>query len=308
MGARAFARQVADPVNPVYNFGRFNVLFSAAGWSSDKLEGPTAAYDLGGFGFSAGGEIDTDAGSFGATATWFWNDYDNGSDLNRVLSDTYELAGYWRGKWGGLTAHARGSVGLVDFSARRSFIGTADGEQVSKTVEGDWRGTLITASGGVSYEGRASSFFFRPAVSVDYLSLDEKGYTETGGGDALDLIIDGRKSDEFAVNGGLTLGIDFIGRGGGNPVRPSMEGRSWFRLEAEGGWRELVGGSLGSTTARFEGGEAFTLDPEQTTSGWYGRLRAVGGGSGFEIGGEIGAEDRHDRTALSLRASMRVGF
>jgi hypothetical protein len=28
----------------------------------------------------------------------------------------------------------------------------------------------------------------------------------------------------------------------------------------------------------------------------------------FEIGGEVGAEDRHDRTALSLRGTMRVGF
>jgi hypothetical protein len=307
LGSRAFARQIADPVSPVYTFGRVNILMSAAGWSSDKLEGPTASYDLGGFGFSAGGEIDTDAGSFGATLNWFWNDYDNGSDLNRVLSDTYELAGYWRGKWGGLTAFSRASIGLVDFTARRSFLGMSDGEKVDKKVEGDWRGTLITASGGLSYEGSGGSFFYRPAVSVDYLRLSEKGYTEKGGGDALDLIVDSRKSDELAVNGGLTVGFDFIGQGGG-PLRSSVSDRNWFRLEAEGGWREIVGGSLGSTTAHFDGGEEFTLDPEQTQSGWYARLRAVGGGSAFEIGGEVGAEDRRDRTAMTVRATMRMGF
>jgi hypothetical protein len=309
MGTRAFARQVADPPSPVHSFGRVDVLFSAAAWSSDKEIGATEAYNLGGFGFSATGEVDTPAGSFGASANWLWNEYDTGSDLNRVLSDTYELAGYWRGRFGQFMAYGRGSIGLVDFSGRRTFVGAANGETVSKDVQGDWRGTLITATGGVSYEGRAGGLFFRPAVSVDYLRLDEDGYTETGGGDALDLIVEDRKSDEFAVNGGLTLGFDFIGRSGGSPVRPSVEGTSWFRLETEGGWREIVGGSLGSTTARFgEDGTEFTLDPEQVSSGWYARLRAVGGGTGFEIGGEVGAEDRHDRTALTLRGTVRVGF
>ena len=307
LGARAFARQVADPQGPVYSFGGLDVLLSTAVWSSDKEMGPTEAYDLGGFGFSAAGEIDTGVGSFGASATWFWNDYDSGSDLNRVLSDTYELAGYWRGKWGGFSAYGRGSVGYVDFSGRREFQGMVGDETVEKTVKSNWSGMLVTASGGVALEGGGRSFFFRPAVSFDYLRLDEDGHTESGGGDALDLIVEDRKSDELAVNGGLTLGIDFIGQGG-HPVRPSPSDRTWFRIETEGGWREILGGSLGSTTARFGDGTPFTLDPEQTTGGWYARLRAVGGGSAFEIGGEVGAEDRHDRTALSLRGTVRMGF
>jgi hypothetical protein len=307
LGTRAFARQVADPQSPVYSVGGLDILFSTAAWSSDKDEGPTAAYDLGGFGFSAGAEIDTTIGSFGASANWFWNDYDNGSDLNRVVSDTYELAGYWRGKWGGFSAFGRGSIGLVDFNGRRTFRGTANGETVDVTVHSDWSGTLLTATGGMAYEGRGGSFFFRPAVSVDYIRLSEKGYTDKDGGDALKLVVEDRTSDEFAVNGGLTLGIDFVGRGG-SPVRPSISDGNWFRLETEGGWREIVGGSLGATTAHFGGGTPFTLDPEQTAGGWYARLRAVGGGSMFEIGGEVGAEDRHDRTALSLRGTMRMGF
>jgi len=307
LGTRAFARQVADPQSPVYSVGGVDILFSTAAWSSDKDEGPTAAYDLGGFGFSAGAEIDTMIGSFGASANWFWNDYDNGSDLNRVVSDTYELAGYWRGKWGGFSAFGRGSIGRVDFNARRTFRGTADGENVDVTVHSDWSGTLLTATGGMAYEGRGGSFFFRPAVSFDYIRLSENGYTDKDGGDALKLVVEDRTSDEFAVNGGLTLGIDFVGQGG-SPVRPSTSDGTWFRLETEGGWREIVGGSLGATTAHFGGGTPFTLDPEQTASGWYARLRAVGGGSLFEIGGEVGAEDRHDRTALSLRGTMRMGF
>jgi hypothetical protein len=82
----------------------------------------------------------------------------------------------------------------------------------------------------------------------------------------------------------------------------------WFRVEGEGGWRELIGGSIGATTAHFEGGQPFTLAAEQAKSGWYGRLRAVGGGSMFELSGEVGAEQRNGETGLSMRGTVRVGF
>jgi hypothetical protein len=309
LGARTFARQVADPHSPVYLLGGLDILFSVGGWSSEKGEGLTAAYDLGGFGFSATGELDTGIGSFGLGATWFWNDYDNGrgDDLTRITSDTYEFSAYWRGQWGGFSGFGRGSVGLVNFGGRRTFAGTVGAKAIEKTAESDWNGLLVTATAGVAYEGRTGNLVFRPAAAIEYISLDEDGHTEQGGGDALDLIVADRKSDELAANGGLTVGLDFIGYGGGL-VRQRSTDRSWFRVEAEGGWREIVAGSLGATTARFEDGTPFTLDPEQTASGWYARLRANGGSSLFEVGGEVGAEDRHDRTALSLRGTVRMGF
>jgi hypothetical protein len=299
LGTRAFARQVGDPPSPVYSSGGLDVIVSAAAWTSDKDEGATAVYDLGGFGFSGAGEIDTGIGSFGLAATWLWNEYDQGSDLNRVLSDTYELAAYWRGKWGGLTAFGRGSIGMVDFRGRRTFTGQAGSKAVERHVISEWNGTMMSASGGLSYEGGGSHFFFRPSVSFDYLKLDEDGYTDHGG-EGLDLEVEDRKSDEFAVNGGLTLGIDFTGT--------RRRDDNWFRVETEGGWREVVGGSLGATTAKFEDGTPFTLEPEQVDSGWYARLRAMGGSSMFEMGGELGAEDRHGGTALSLRGTLKMGF
>ncbi len=299
LGTRAFARQVADPHSPVYSLGGIDILFSAAGWTSGKDEGASASYDLDGFGFSAGAEIDTGVGAFGASATWFWNEYDNGSNDNRVLSDTYELAAYWRGKWGGFSAYGRGSIGMVDLRGRRTFRGMAGETAVERNTVSEWDATLMTFSGGASYEFGSNSLFLRPTVSFDYLKLKEDGYTDKGG-EGLNLMVEDRSSDEFAVNAGLAGGIDFIGKGRGD--------RNWFRAEAEGGWREIVGGSLGATTAKFEDGEAFTLDPEQLASGWYGRLRAMGGSEMFEIGGEVGAEERHEKTALSLRGTLRMAF
>jgi len=300
LGTRTFAKRIADPQGPLYKAGPVNVIIDMAGWTTDKSQGDTAAYDLGGFGFSAAGEIETGIGNFGASLSWLWNEYTSGGNNNKVLSNTYELAAYWRGHWGGLTAWGRGSVGKVDFSGRRTFTGDADGKAIELNAHREWDGTLVGLAGGVSYESGGRHLFFRPSVSFDYLRLKEDGYTDTGGGKGLDLTVEDRASDEFAVNGGLTVGIDFLGN--------RRRDENWLRIEAEGGWREIVGGELGSTTAHFEDGEDFTLAPERADSGWYAGLRATGGSSDFVLGGEFGAERRHDDTALSVRATLRIGF
>jgi hypothetical protein len=299
-GVRAFARQAADPASPVYSMGGVNFLLSTAGWGADKSQGDTAAFNLGGFGFSGGAEIASGFGSFGLTATWLWNSYNQGNDSNVVQSDTYELAAYWRGTWGGFSAFARGSAGRANFHGRRTFEGANGTQQVQKSALANRNGTLVSASGGIAYEGGSGALFFRPTASFDYLKLSEKGYTDTGGGAGLDLIVDPRKSDEFAVNGGLAVGIDFTGK--------RKHDENWFRIETEGGWREIVGGALGATTAHFANGTPFTLEPDQEKSGWYARLRAMGGTDAFTMSGEAGAERRLGGAALSVRGTLRFGF
>jgi hypothetical protein len=175
----------------------------------------------------------------------------------------------------------------------------AGDQLIKRNIMSEWDGTIITGAGGVSYEFGGSHLFARPSVSVDYVTLSEDGYTDTGG-EGLDLTVEDRDSDEFALNGGVAVGVDFIGNG--------AQDRNWFRVEAEGGWREVLGGELGATTARFGDGDPFTLDPEQLDGGWYARLRALGGSRIFQFGGEVGAEDRHGNTALSLRGTLRMGF
>ncbi|WP_336980511.1 autotransporter outer membrane beta-barrel domain-containing protein [Altererythrobacter fulvus] len=299
LGSRTFGQQIADPYGPVYSAGGIDIILSAAAWNAKKDERDTAAYDLGGYGFSAAGEIQTGLGSIGLSLGWLSNDYDSGGSDNTVKSNTYELAAYWRGQWDSFNAWARGSYGLASFNGSRLFAGKAGDKTIQRTASREWDGDLVTFSGGASWEG-GGSFFYRPTVTFDYIRLKEDGYSDTGGGKGFNLIVDERTSDELAVNGGMTLGLDFSGN--------SRYDWNWFRVEAEGGWRQIVAGSLGSTTARFEGGQSFTLDPEQTTSGWYARLRAVGGDSGYTMGGEVSAEDRFGNTALAVRGNLRIGF
>ncbi|MBO9519258.1 MAG: autotransporter domain-containing protein [Porphyrobacter sp.] len=307
LGSRTLGRQVAQPMSPVYSLGGLDIIVNMAGWTSSKDIGVTAAYDVGGMGFSAAGEIDTGVGSFGASGAWFWSIHDDG-DLREVESRTWELAGYWRGNWGGFSAFSRASIGLSNFSGTRTLSGMANGEAVTKTAKGEWDGTVFTLSGGAAYEGHSGKFFFRPSVTADYVKLDEDGYTETGGGKGFDLIVDDRSSDQLAVNGGLAVGLDFVGRGGGGLWRAPSHDNRWFRVEAEGGWRELAGGTLGATTARFEGGTPFTLQAEQFDSGWFARAKMMGGTDTFEMNGEVGVEDHNGNTALSLLGTLRLGF
>lgn len=301
LGNRTLARAIADPTGPIAMAGNLKISLSAAGWGTTKPRRDTAAYDINGLGAAATAELETGIGSFGASLSWLWNENNTGgSDDNSVISNTYQLAGFWHGKWGGLSGFARGSIGRSNFDGKRAFVGMNGATRVERITVGKWNGTLTTFAAGAAYEGGGQYFFFRPAVTVDYTRLKEDGHTETGGGTALNLTVADRTSKEVAVEGGLTLGLDFTG----NDRRDS----NWFRVEAEGGWREVVDGSIGATTARFGTGTPFTLEPEQIDSGWYARLRAIGGTSGFQMGGEFGAEDQNGRLGLSLRGTLRMPF
>ena len=103
----------------------------------------------------------------------------------------------------------------------------------------------------------------------------------------------------MAASGTITLGYDL---GGVDP-----DG-SFFRVELEGGRREVLGGTLGATTAHFADGDEFVLVPDERSSGWLGRLRLLGGGESFRVGAEVGAEQRDGDPAFSARISLRTGF
>ena len=150
-----------------------------------------------------------------------------------------------------------------------------------------------------SYELWAGNLFIRPSAGIEYYSLTEDSYDEKGGGSALDLHVEKRKSDELAANALFAAGFEW------GAARPD---EGYFRTEVEAGWRQIVGGSLGDTKAHFEDGETFTLEPEDRESGWVARLRAIGGGQGFRIAGEVGAEDRQDKVGLTARASLVLGL
>jgi hypothetical protein len=299
-GLRTFDRHFMDPNAPFDEEGKFRVIADFGSWNADKDRGQSAAFDLNGLGFRGGVEYLSKLGAVGVTGSWLWSKHKSGPGDNSVLGDSYEASVHWRGKFGPVIGFARAGIGQSDFSGSRVFAGGTGTNAVNYTINREWSGDFISASGGVSIEGGGQFFFFRPSVVVDYLRLKEDGYVETGGGNALKLTVDARSSKEIGVNAGVAVGVDLWG----------MQARDsgWIRLETEGGWRQLLSGDLGATTARYGDGATFTLTPESRDSGWFARARALGGDGSYKIAGEVGLEDQFGQIGYSLRASIRLGW
>ncbi len=307
LGLRSITRQITDPSGPIKVTDRFQITLGLGFWGTSKDASTTMAYDIKGMGGAIGAEYETGLGFFGADLTWLWNQTYNGPTVdNTVKSDTYMAGLHWRGKFGAVQGYARGGIGRANFDSSRDFVGSTGTTQIRRTTTGEWKGTVTTFAAGVSIEGGGRHFFFRPTAGIDYVRLSEDGHTETGGGastgggSGLNLTIAKRSGSELAAEGGLALGIDFTGA--------ASRDENWMRVEAEGGRREIVSRKLAVTTAQFGNGTPFTLNPEQTANGWYGRLRALGGTSDFQIGGEVSVEEANTQTAYSVRGSVRMTF
>ena len=299
MGDRTLARMLNDPKSTYKQEGDLSYYAGQAAWGSSKSIGDTAGYEIGGWGATIGAEYETKLGKFGGALAYLWGkDEDKGSD-NKVNANQYSIAAHWRLQHEGLQLGARASYAFADFDAKRFFRSQSGGEAIDRQIEGSWNGSLFSLAANASQELWSGSFYVRPTAGIEYYRLSEDSYEEEGGGAALDLTVDERTSDELAVNALLVAGFEMGG------YRPDD---SFFRLELEGGRRQIVGGSLGETTAHFADGDNFTLEPEDRDSGWVGRLRGIGGGYGFRIAGEIGAEEREEKVGLSARASLVLGL
>ena len=297
-GSRLTAGILLDPRPPVTDRDGWGLWAQQVAWGNSKSIGSTSSYDVTGWGASVGVERRLGgAGNIGASLAFLSGK--DGKDDNELISNQYEGGVYWRGKFGRFQAFARGTFGHVNFDGTRVFSATVDGELVTREADGEWNGRVYSAAAGAAYELRTGRFTIRPSAVVEYYRLKEKGYTETGGGDAFNLTVDGRTSDETAATGMVALGYDLLS------LDPN---ESWLRVELEGGRREILGGSLGTTTARFANGDPFTLTPEERTSGWRAGLRVAGGGSDLTVAGEVNGEEQQGHASIGGRIGVQLNF
>lgn len=294
-GSRATARILFDPGGFARSESGLAFWLQQVAFGGAKSVGDTQSYDVDGWGVSGGAEKLTGLGAVGLSLNYLHGSDAQGGTENEVSTDQYEVAAHWRGRWGGLQALARVSAAQVGMTGSRRFVGDDNGTPVIRNAKGKWDGKLYSAAAGLSYELVMGRWNLRPAAGIDYYRFDEDGYSETGGGDAFDLTVDDRVSDETTATGSLTVGYEL---GGG-----SFE-EGFFRIEAEGGRRQILGGSIGDTIARFKDGDAFTLVADDRTSGWTGHLRALGGDGTFRVAGEFSAEEQQSHVALAFRASL----
>jgi len=256
------------------------------------LAGLSEQYRGHGFGFSAG--LDTAVGPFhavgvnlGFASTEIEDVVGIDEPLDVVTIQGGAYAGWASGKLG-IEAYAGG--GYNDFEQnRRLRINTFSGE-----AQGDWSGTHINGSVRAGYDLELNDqFWFRPTVSVDYLRLSEKAFTETGdAGVALD--VDSRTSTTGSATAMFNFGAKFQGK------------RTWIRPSLRAGYRYEFLNDPVNTSFRFTG---LTDAAGQTFNSETAQLQALlFPDSGFVVGFSVAAGSAFSSIGFDFDSDIRDGF
>jgi outer membrane autotransporter protein len=299
-GTRLTNRVFTDSKAPLVRRGTLGFWMQQVAWGGSKAIGTSSSYELSGWGATGGVETAVGPlGSVGLSIGYLAGKDGKGIGENELVSSQYEGGAYWRAALGPIRAFARATVGALDFEGSRFFAAPGD-TLPSREANGKWKGRIFSASAGLAYDARVGPLSVRPAVGIEYFALNEKGYTETGGGEAFDLTVGSRKSTEMAANATVSLGYDII--------RADTIDDAFLRVELEAGRRQILNTELGETTARFGEGAPFTLESEKRTSGWIGGGRVIGGGAGLALTGEVSTEEQQSEMSLGGRLGLQFTF
>jgi hypothetical protein len=240
-------------------------------FQDNKTETGTAPYKVDGYGVSFGLERRFGANRAGLTFAWIGGKINDGS-WDNISANSYQFGAYWRLSKGPIYAFAKAWGEKVSFDSVRTFTGAVNSVALTYVSNGHWSGWAYGGDAGASYKFMVNPRFnLKPMVEFDYTKLDEDSYVETGS-TATDLSVASRHSDSLAAVTTVTAGYVF---GEQTPDdRP-------LTLEFEGGWRSMLAGSLGNTTASFNGGNLFTIVPDELRGGWLTELRLLFGGMDY---------------------------
>ncbi len=278
----------------------------------DRSRSNAAGYEGAGFGFVGG--LETGGAGFGAfgltgafVAGTLRDPHLPGSSQQSISEG--EFGGYWQAQLGGFRADARLAGGYLYYSDRRELYeaDAATGQiTLDRNAKGSGTGYSATGHFGAAYQFDLGKWYIRPAAQADYFKLYEGGFTEHGGGgvsgssansnDGFDLTLAARNGNQAsgmaAVAVGGAFGTGFV-----------------FRPEVQLGFRDVFTGTSGDTTARFQGGQNFTLTPPSITGGGpVARFGLKGDTDFYELDFQAGAEERNRFTEADVRLNVRVLF
>jgi hypothetical protein len=213
--------------------------------------GETLGSEAKGFGFVGGYEaMDDKGGALGATLAYV--NAEENDDAAQVGEQTtvslFEAGAYWRRAAGSWLFSVRGGAGYAFFDGKRRFIApatSATDPALIRDASAEWNGYSLGAGASVSYEASMSRYYVRPLLAVDYFYLSE-GAREEDGDDGFALSVEERTSSRLSATAEVAFGAEF--------------GRDfWWRPEVKVGFRQVLSGEIGDTTASFSNGNPFTL-------------------------------------------------
>jgi hypothetical protein len=298
-GARNMAP--SESVTPWARIGGMALWVQQGFWNATQDAVDTPGYKGSGYGATIGGDVALgDAGRIGVSAAYIFADVKNRTQSS-VNANQFTGNVYWRGDWGKFHLAASGGGGIVSLTSRRALASTSSAVPEVVSNKANWNGTVLQANARGAYEAALGSFYLRPAGTLSFYRLHEKGRTEAGGGSGFDLTIGGRTSDELAATGTVALGV----RLGGNPRDPES---TQVTFEVEGGRRQVIESKIGATTAQFAGGQKFTLGAEDRKSGYLGNVTLSVGSQLFRFVGTVTGEKRDGYNTVLGRVALRGLF
>ena len=276
-------------------------------WKGNRDAGANVGYDHQGSGITLGMEWRTAIGLLGGSYSFIDgkvenNQIDDEDPTQTIDASQHDLGLFWRTSDGGpIHAYARIGGAYTSYSSTRNLTITLNETDIGYASTADWDGWLLSAMAGASYNWQPSKqLTIRPRNSIEWFQLREGGYEEEGGNLATDLIVDSRTSSSLAVHNSLNITWSIAPRE--RDYRP-------LTFEIGGGRRTILSGDTGRTTANYEDGERFSIDPVKLQSAWTGEAAVFAGGWDFTWKLGIAAEKPNNGDInYSARASLSVAF
>ncbi|MES1196988.1 MAG: autotransporter outer membrane beta-barrel domain-containing protein [Pseudomonadota bacterium] len=209
-----------------------------------------------GFGFAAGidGPLEN-GGLFGLSASFISSDVEEPARVDGEIAASFGQVGAYLGtSMGPVDLDFTAGAGLGKERSRR-FVDI--GPSFEAISEAEWWAYEGHGSVRASAPMRSGGFFITPQVQLTYVVLQENGYTEKGGGTAIDYKIDGTTTQRLWADAAIEFGTRWV-TGGDTVMTP--------RLTL--GYRANVLDESTDRTVRFaSGGDPFTLTDPSTGSG-----------------------------------------
>jgi len=271
------------------------------GFSENRDSKDVVGYSGKGMGFAGGTEVVSGADTAGvAVAILTTAINDTGRPVgSSQTSSAVEGGVYWRRGGEGLNLSANVNGGFAFMQSHRVLLeqGGTDNATFLREAKASWDGAIVSASLTAAYKASFGRYFIEPQATAEYVMLYQTAYSETGGGDAVDLNVNSQLSQQGVVQGDVVFGASY-----GTAVH--------WTPEMTIGWRQIVAGGPANTVAHFNGGTSFSLSPQyqDLKSGLLARMGLRASGVYADFSANAGGVFGSDYNAVDARATARFLF
>ncbi len=272
------------------------------GVADNRSSQDVVGYSGRGFGFAGGTETISGRNAAGVAMAMITTEVgDDGRPTGSSQAATVVEGGvYWRNSGDGLNLGAALNGGWAFMESHRVLlqqVGTSYAT-LFEDAKAHWNGGIVSAQLDMSYKETIGRFFIQPEAEVEAVALYESAYAESGAGQAVDLAVNSRLSQEGVAQADLVMGASF---GTVTKWTPSLTI----------GWREIAWGGAAATTAHFEqtGAQSFTLAPDfDEKGGLLARLGLRATGPFADFSANAGGVFANGYDAVDARATARFLF